>query len=89
MHNSGMLERRRLTRTRALTAAKIIAGPSSCLYDCLVRDVSSFGAGLELSGAPTLPGIFELTFDSARTLRGCRVIWRTYNHLGVEFQTQD
>jgi hypothetical protein len=85
MHNSVMLERRRLTRTRALTAAKIIASPHSRLYDCLVRDISTFGAGLEILGAVTLPGIFELTFDSARTLRVCRLIWRDSECMGVQF----
>jgi len=80
-----MLERRRLARTRAMTAAKIIASPHSPLYACLVRDVSTFGAGLEILGAATLPGIFELTFDSARTVRVCRLIWRDSECMGVQF----
>jgi hypothetical protein len=50
-----------------------------------VRDISTFGAGLEILGAVTLPGIFELTFDSARTLRVCRLIWRDSECMGVQF----
>jgi hypothetical protein len=80
-----MLERRGLARTRAMTAAKIIASPHSHIYECLVRDVSTFGAGLEILGTVTLPGIFELTFDSARTLRVCRLIWRDNECMGVQF----
>jgi hypothetical protein len=80
-----MLERRRLARTQAMTAAKIIASPHSHLYNCLVRDISTFGAGLEILGAVTLPGIFELTFDSARTLRVYRLIWRHSECMGVQF----
>ena len=31
-----------------------------------------------------LPYVFDLTFDSARTLRACHIVWRTPNEIGVE-----
>jgi hypothetical protein len=33
-----------------------------------------------------LPPDFELTFDSFRTIRRCRVIWRQGDVVGVAFQ---
>lgn len=81
-----MLERRRVRRTRILKPAAVIAGHRSPhVYECLVRDVTSFGARIELTSTALLPNIFELTFDSFRTMRGCHVIWRTTSQVGVEF----
>ena len=47
---------------------------------CVVRNITSLGALVAV-----LPIVFELTFDSARTLRFCRIAWRTRTKVGVEF----
>jgi PilZ domain len=88
MNDTAMLERRRVTRTRVHTPAKVIVGNPSRGFDCVVRDISSLGARLELSNTDVLPNIFELTFDSARTLRLCHVAWRTPMQVGVEFSVR-
>jgi hypothetical protein len=80
-----MLERRRIPRTRTVTAAKALTQHHPFPYGCSVRDVSSLGARLEFRTTATLPNIFELTFDAGRTLRICHVIWRTTTEVGVEF----
>jgi len=80
-----MLERRRVYRTRILKPAAVIAGRSPHVYQCLVRDITSLGARLEVTSTALLPSIFELTFDSARTMRACHVVWRTTRQIGVEF----
>jgi hypothetical protein len=66
-----------------------MAGPiAGCLcyplvfFDAVVRDVSSLGARVELRDTSKLANIFELTFDSGRTLRACRVVWRRSMHVG-------
>jgi hypothetical protein len=69
----GMPDRRRVPRTRIRVAAKVIAGHPPRTYDCLVVDISSLGARVESPYADVLPSSFELTFDSARTLRLCHV----------------
>jgi len=80
----GMLDRRRIPRTLVSKRAEIAAGQS--LRACVVCDISSLGARLTLANNAPIPGIFDLTFDAARTLRKCRVAWRSEDQVGVEFQ---
>jgi hypothetical protein len=80
-----MLERRRFKRTKLLKAAKILFSGSETLIDCVVCDLSIGGAGITMVHADEVPDAFELTFDAARTLRACRVAWRSASKMGVEF----
>ena len=80
-----MLERRRITRTRIFAPAIIIPSRPSLACECIVRDITSFGALLEFQETAVLPNVFDLTFDSARTLRACHIVWRTPNEMGVRF----
>ena len=79
-----MHERRRVRRIPVFKNAKVVF--HTTLRDCVVRDLSSLGARLAFVSASYLPDNFSLTFDNARTLRGCRVAWRTGTEVGVEFQ---
>lgn len=79
-----MPERRRVRRTQVYKSAKVIFNGS--LRDCVVRDISSFGARLAFVTTSFLPDKFSLTFDAAHTLRTCRVAWRSNTEIGVEFQ---
>jgi hypothetical protein len=78
-----MQERRRIRRTQTYKCAKISLGGS--LRDCVVRDISSLGARLALVSTAFIPDEISLTFDNARTLRACRVAWRSPTEIGVEF----
>ena len=80
-----MHERRRARRVQVFKSAKIAINQS--LRDCVVRDISSLGARLAFVSTAYIPDTFELTFDSAHTLRLCRVAWRTDTQIGVEFQS--
>jgi len=66
-----MQERRRIHRTRIFKAAKLFGHASTA--DCVVWDISARGARLVLVSTAGFPGTFDLSFDSARTLRSCRV----------------
>ena len=79
-----MRERRRVRRIHVFKSAKVTFNGS--LRDCIVRDLSSLGARLAFVSTAYIPDDFSLTFDSARTLRACRVTWRTATEIGVEFQ---
>ena len=79
-----MLDRRKITRTRVSKCAGIVTEGS--LDACMVRDISALGACLALSRITGNPDFFDLTFDAARTLRKCRVVWRSESEIGVEFQ---
>ena len=79
-----MLERRKMNRTRVLKGARFYLGKSSVI-DCVVRDLTNCGAGIEVPNTIDLPEILELTFSSAHSLRRCRRVWRKLNKVGVEF----
>jgi hypothetical protein len=79
-----MNEQRRVHRTRVDKRAKVIFDLS--LRDCIVCDISSFGARLVFMDILGTLNSFELTFDAGRTLRKCRVAWSSETQVGVEFQ---
>ena len=79
-----MQERRRIHRTRVFKAAKLFG--HACTTDCVVWDISAVGARLVLVSTAAIPGTFDLSFDSARTLRACRVVWRSPMEIGVQFE---
>lgn len=80
-----MPERRRFARTKMSKAAKIVFGGCETLIDCVVCDLSIGGAGIKVANAAEIPDEFELTFDAARTLRACRIAWRSESKIGVAF----
>ena len=79
-----MQERRKITRTRVLKDAKFLLKNSS-VRDCIVRNVTSAGAGVEIPNTIDLPEALDLTFDSGRSFRTCRLAWRKISATGVEF----
>jgi hypothetical protein len=79
-----MDERRRVRRIQIFKSAKVTF--NGVLRDCVVRDISSAGARLAFVSTAYIPENFALTFDMARTLRGCRVAWRSSTEIGVEFR---
>jgi len=83
-----MDDRRRFARTKILKPAKIVLGRPGALLDCRVCDISIGGVGISLQQNAAIPDEFELTFDSARTLRSCRVAWRSGNKIGAMFLAQ-
>ena len=82
-----MLERRRSTRSRVLKTAKLVLGTSSVI-DCVVHNLTSVGARIQIPSATDLPQRLNMTFDGGRSLRPCRIVWRTLNETGVEFSGQ-
>jgi hypothetical protein len=80
-----MIERRRVQRTRVLKGAKIILNDRASLFDCTVRNLTNAGASGHLPSTVGIPDVFSLSFDYGRSSRGCRVIWRADDKLGVWF----
>jgi hypothetical protein len=80
-----MIERRRVQRTKAFNAAKLIL--AGCLtVDGIVRDFSSDGACLQLASTVGIPDEFDLTFDTGRTLQRCHIVWQSPSNVGVFFE---
>lgn len=82
-----MQERRKLIRSRVLKSAKLVVGPSSVI-DCVVQNLNTAGVRVQISGATDLPEGLTMTFDGGRTMRSCRIVWRTLNETGLEFTRQ-
>lgn len=80
-----MVERRRFPRMRVFKGAKVVAR-SGASVPCVVRDLSAQGAGLQLSSCADLPTEFDLSFDTGRRLRNCRIAWRNHTGVGVSFE---
>jgi hypothetical protein len=79
-----MQERRKLIRTRVLKGAKLLFGKSSVI-DCVVRNLTNRGAGLDVPNMNGLPENLDLTFDAGRSTRRSRFVWRKFKKAGVEF----
>ena len=79
-----MHERRKLTRTRVLKGAKMLLGKSSVI-DCVARDLTNGGAGLEVPNTIGLPETVDLTLTAGHSTRRSRLVWRKLNKAGVEF----
>jgi hypothetical protein len=79
-----MQERRKVTRTQVLKGAKMLLGKSS-IIDCVARDLTNSGAGLQVPSTNDLPESLDLTLDTGHTIRRCRLVWRKLNKAGVEF----
>jgi hypothetical protein len=80
-----MEERRHLQRHTVLKSAKIVFDSQSSLVDCIVYNLTSKGACLQLANTMSAPESFEMSFDNFRSARSCRVTWRQSNKLGVSF----
>jgi len=80
-----MQERRAVQRTKVLRNAKIILDHRAPVVSCTVKNLSSRGACLSVASTYRLPDTFDLTFEHGRSRRVCRVIWRTYDKMGVAF----
>jgi len=78
-----MPERRRFPRTRVFKGAKVIL-PGRAAVSCIVRDLSTHGAGLQLASSADLPAEFDLAFDTGYR-RKCRFVWRSLTNVGVSF----
>jgi hypothetical protein len=78
-----MEEQRRSQRHRALKRATIAFERSA--IDCVVRNLSSTGACLEIVSPIGIPNEFTLVILSDKVQQQCQVVWRTAQRIGVSF----
>jgi hypothetical protein len=77
---------RKSRRYSVANGARIVWDGGSSPQNCRMLDVSAHGARLELETAATLPDKFMLLLSHDGGLRRqCRVIWRSENAVGIEF----
>jgi hypothetical protein len=82
----GAFEGRSLGRTKIHRDALLFFHEKSGVHRCTVRDATNLGAGIIAQDLKILPLDFLLSFDSFRTARRCRLIWRQGDLLGVAFK---
>ena len=79
-----MGERRAPDENAGLKAGRIKSGPGDGVR-CMIRNLSSSGALLELGGPTDLPDKFVLVVLSNLKQRSCEVVWRQRSRFGVAF----
>jgi hypothetical protein len=70
-------------RRRVLKSGTIEFGGG--VIDCMIRNLSSVGAALEVSTPVGIPENFLLIFRTEGMQRPCRVVWRREKRIGVAF----
>jgi hypothetical protein len=78
-------ERRHERRQRVLKGALVIFCEHTQVFDCLVRNLSTDGAKLELESTVGIPSEFELLLHGEARIAPARAVWRTEKDLGINF----
>ena len=78
-----MPERRLNPRYTTATDARLLVG-YKLVVTCIMRDLSTGGACLELTEAVMVPDSFDLITDTVCHV--CQVVWRREQIMGVLFQ---
>lgn len=78
-------ERRRHPRHKTLLGARVVFNNWNATIDCQVRDLSASGARIRLSGATSLPGVFQLLFTAKQQITPAEVVWLRTLEAGVRF----
>ena len=79
-----MVESRRASRLRVSKTAtiKFVGGGT---INCLVRNLSSTGAALEVSNQTGIPERFILVTPGDGLHLPCRIVWRSEHRIGITF----
>ncbi|MFT3940258.1 PilZ domain-containing protein [Rhodopseudomonas sp.] len=77
------MEKRIMPRQRVFKGGLIEF--SGGALDCVIRNLSSTGAALEVESPIGVPDQFILVFKADKCSRSCRVIWKAKLRIGVAF----
>jgi hypothetical protein len=75
----------RAPRQKAFLKATIRFQGGNVTADCLVRNISTSGARVDVDRMVAIPQEFELDIPQRGALLQCRLAWRTDDRAGVEF----
>ena len=78
-------ERRRTPRQKSFLRGMIYFNNRRSVADCLIRDISPFGARLIFSDAVTIPDMLDLYIPQKEQTLRAQVIWRVGHEVGVAF----
>ena len=80
-----MVDRRHGYRHRTLKGGTVNFDPGVTV-DCVVRNISTLGACLEVESPASIPDDFTLILAKDQTKHPCHVTWRTGRRIGVRFK---
>jgi hypothetical protein len=80
-----MSDKRTSPRLRSFLKGRVIFNGGQSSLDCLIRDMSSTGARLELSASVTLPDRFDLYLAHRDETCRAHLQWRRGGQIGVAF----
>ncbi len=80
-------ELRRYRRLKWNREGEIFSLLGKKIASCLVKDISTNGARLEVDAPETLPDCFRLHYGGDKRPK-CSVRWRNGNEMGVQFLLQ-
>lgn len=80
------LEQRRAERTETRKAARIVLANGLGLR-CVVRNLSRFGACLQVGSHFGVPQDIFLEIEGEQSRQPCQIVWRSNNRLGILFGT--
>jgi hypothetical protein len=78
-------ERRRIARQKSFLRGMIYFNNRRNAVDCLVRDISPYGARLIFSDAISTPDVLDLYIPQKEQTLRVHVIWRHGQEVGVAF----
>jgi hypothetical protein len=79
-------ERRLLRRTVVNRGALLFFPRFAGVHACCVRDVTTDGAGIRLSGLSIVPSNFDISSNNFHTVHRCRLVWRDGDFIGAQFE---
>ena len=79
-----MIEKRTAPRHRVLKQGTLAFNGGGGV-DCVVRNISSGGARLDVANPVGLPQSFTLFIQTDQFMRRCRAVWSREQRIGVAF----
>lgn len=82
-----VVDRRLETRAKCYRGGKIIVDELGTAYECIFKDLSWFGARLQMLNSTPLPTSFKIAFAAGNNINpfDCKIAWRDGDNLGVIF----
>ena len=78
-------ERRRATRLKSFLRGMVSFNNKRTVHDCLIRDISPYGARLVFAEATVTPDVLDLHIPQKEQTFHIHVIWRHGFEVGVAF----
>jgi hypothetical protein len=79
-----MDEQRKSQRHRTFKKGSILFNRAGGI-SCIVRNLSSRGAAVEVTSQIGIPDEFVLSIEADHFAKQCRVVWRHGNKIGLQF----